>query len=59
MKGRLEVFEGRDGLWYFRVQAANGKIVAQSEGYTRRRNCVKGLEVLKNFDFSQAIIFIE
>lgn len=33
-----QVFQGRDGQWYFRIKSANGKIIAQSEGYTRERS---------------------
>lgn len=37
---RIELFSRRNMLgvkrWYFRIRAANGKIVAQSEAYTRR-----------------------
>ena len=33
---KIEIFEGKKGLFYFRVKAGNGEIIAQSEGYTRR-----------------------
>lgn len=36
-----QVFQGRDGQWYFRIKSANGKIIAQSEGYTRERRAHK------------------
>jgi uncharacterized protein YegP (UPF0339 family) len=29
----IELFEGNDGAWFWRAKAANGEIVAQSEGY--------------------------
>lgn len=32
----IEVFEGIDGKWYFHGKAKNGKIVADSQGYTRK-----------------------
>lgn len=35
------------GLWYFQVTAANGKIVAQSEGYNNREDCLKTMNSLK------------
>ncbi len=31
--GKIEVYKRADGQWGFRVIAANGEIVAQSEGY--------------------------
>lgn len=37
---RIELFSRRNMLgakrWYFRIRAANGQIVAQSEAYTRK-----------------------
>lgn len=35
---KFVVFEGKDGLYYWHLKAGNGKIIAQSEGYTDRRN---------------------
>jgi uncharacterized protein YegP (UPF0339 family) len=32
----IEVFEGADGRFYWRMKAANHEVVAQSEAYTRR-----------------------
>lgn len=32
----IEVFEGADGRFYWRLKAANHEIIAQSQGYTRR-----------------------
>jgi uncharacterized protein YegP (UPF0339 family) len=42
-----EPFQGRDGQWYFHLRAANGEIVAQSEGYTRRADAYRGVEAAK------------
>lgn len=33
--------------WYFRVRANNGEIVAQSEGYSRRIDCVETAHALR------------
>lgn len=41
-----KVFEGKDGQWYFNVQAANGQIVAQSEGYVSKGNAERGYHAL-------------
>jgi uncharacterized protein YegP (UPF0339 family) len=38
---RIEVFPAADG-WRFRVRAANGRITAQSEGYTRYWSALRG-----------------
>lgn len=42
MKPRFEIFPGKDGKWYFRLRAGNGKIVCQSQGYGTKRHCVDG-----------------
>ena len=47
MKPKFEVFGGKDGYCYFHLRAANGKIVCQSEGYTRERNALKGIAAIK------------
>lgn len=46
MHPRFEVFEGKDGQFYFRLKARNGKIICQSEGYTRRVNVLKGIDAI-------------
>ena len=42
----VELYQGADKAWYFRIKAANGLIVAQSEGYKDKRNAVKGIEAV-------------
>lgn len=41
---RIELFPRRNVLgkkrWYFRIRAENGKIVAQSEAYSRRADAL-------------------
>ncbi len=58
MPGKFEVFEGEDDQWYFNLKAPNGKIVAQSEGYSRKRNALKGIASIKKFA-PEAIIEID
>jgi uncharacterized protein YegP (UPF0339 family) len=38
----------RGPLWYFRVVARNGETVAQSEGYSRRLDCMNTAHLLKD-----------
>lgn len=33
--------------WYFRVVAANGKVLAHSEAYTRKRYAVEAVAIIK------------
>ena len=39
---RFEIFKGKDGKWYFRLKARNGKVVASGEGYSSKSNCRRG-----------------
>jgi uncharacterized protein YegP (UPF0339 family) len=41
-----EVFEGKKGQHYFHVKAANGQIVAASEGYANKSNAERGYRAL-------------
>lgn len=46
----IEIFSRRGLLgrrWYFRVRASNGKVVAQSEAYSRRIDAVATVQSLK------------
>ena len=45
---RIEIFKDVKGGFRFRVIAANDKIVAQSEGYTTKAMCKKGIVALIN-----------
>ena len=40
-------FKGDDGQWYFHLQAANGEVVSQSEGYDSRDGAIEGIEAAK------------
>ena len=41
-----DVFKGKDDQWYWHLQAANGEIVAQSEGYGSEAAAERGLEAM-------------
>jgi uncharacterized protein YegP (UPF0339 family) len=43
MKGKFEIFRDRKKQWRFRLVASNGKTICQSEGYTRKANCLAGI----------------
>lgn len=40
---KFQVFPGADGLFYWRLRAGNGEIVAHSEGYFSRDNARRGV----------------
>lgn len=45
---KTEVFKGEfTAEWYFRVKAANGEILCQSEGYTTKVDAERGLRALR------------
>ena len=45
---KFEYFKATNGNWYWRLKAANGEIVAQSEGYTTKQSCLHGISVVKS-----------
>jgi len=43
----------RDNQWYFILVAKNGETIAQSEGYTRKENALKGIKAVKRCLFAK------
>jgi len=41
--GKYEIYQDTAGEWRFRLKAENGKVIAVSEGYTRKESCYKGI----------------
>lgn len=37
--------------YYFRIVASNGRILCHSENYTRKVNCIKGINAMNNILF--------
>lgn len=42
--------------WFFHYRAGNGEIVAPSEGYLRKRDCLHAINVLKATDADTPIV---
>lgn len=42
----IEIFQGENKEWYFRVKGKNGEIVATSEGYDSKGNAKRGINSL-------------
>ena len=42
-QGKIVIYGDKAGEWRFRFVAANGKIVAVSEGYKTKSSCLKGI----------------
>ncbi|MBQ3964048.1 MAG: YegP family protein [Firmicutes bacterium] len=55
---KFEIYTDKAGEFRFRLKAANGQIIASSEGYTKMASCKNGIEsVIKNAD--SPIVFAE
>ena len=49
MVEKFEYWESKkDSLWYFHLKAENGEVIAQSQGYTTKDNCISGIQSIKN-----------
>ena len=44
---KFEWFKDKAGKFRFRLLAANGEIIAASEGYSSKEACVNGIESVK------------
>jgi uncharacterized protein YegP (UPF0339 family) len=44
---KIVLFRDKRGQWRFRAVARNHKIIAQSEGYTRKANALKAVRLLR------------
>jgi hypothetical protein len=48
MTERFEFWQSEnDKQWYFHLRAPNGEIVAQSQGYVSKDNCINGIKAVK------------
>lgn len=44
---KYEVYTDKAGEYRFRLKAKNGEVIAASEGYTTKANCLNGIESVK------------
>ncbi len=47
MASKFEIYTDKKGEFRFRLKAANGEIIAVSEGYTSKSSCLNGIESVK------------
>lgn len=47
MKSIVVFLSPKDRQWYFHLVGRNGRILAQSEGYKRKRSAVKTAHLIK------------
>lgn len=52
----FEIFKGINGQFYFRIKAANGEKVAQSEGYTQKQSALNTVNLIKREAGSAQVI---
>jgi uncharacterized protein YegP (UPF0339 family) len=46
---KFEIFKSKaNHQWYFRLVASNGRIIAQSEGYHNREDCIDTITSIRN-----------
>ncbi|MDR2122297.1 MAG: YegP family protein [Flavobacteriaceae bacterium] len=43
----FEIFKDKEGIFYFRLKEKNGQTVLESDGYTQKTNCQKGISSVK------------
>jgi uncharacterized protein YegP (UPF0339 family) len=42
---KIRYWKAYNKQWWFHVVAANGEIIAQSEGYKNKRDCIKTIKL--------------
>lgn len=55
-KGKFKIFTGKDGQFYFHLEAGNGKILLHSEGYTEKHNAVNAIKLFKEWKLDASIL---
>ena len=55
-KAKFEVWKSMNGDWYFHLVAPNGKLIADSEGYSRKSNALKGIKAVKAYALNAKIV---
>ncbi|EMJ85311.1 YegP family protein [Leptospira meyeri] len=48
MSAKFEIYKDKAGEFRFRLKAANGEIIASSEGYSSKQACENGINSVKN-----------
>jgi hypothetical protein len=48
----------KDKQWYFHLLAPNGEVIAQSQGYSSKDNCINGINSVKKYA-PTALVFEE
>jgi len=54
--GKFEIFEGKDGQFYFHLKAENGEIIAASQAYTTKQSAEHGIAAIKHIAATAQVI---
>jgi uncharacterized protein YegP (UPF0339 family) len=57
--GRFEIFVDKAGGYRFHLKAANGEVIAASQGYSSKGACLKGIESVRTNAAAAEIVEIE
>ena len=55
---KYEYYQSPCGDWYWHLKAANGKIVASGEGYTRKRDVLSGIKAHRRAAKTERVVEI-
>jgi uncharacterized protein len=50
---KFVVYRDSSDMFRFRLEAANGELIAQGEGYESKEGCLKGIEVVRDSPWAQ------
>ncbi len=59
MPYKFEIFKDKKDEFRFRMVAPNGQIIANSEGYTRKENCLDTIESIRRNAADAEIVDVE
>lgn len=56
---KFEVYKDKSGEFRFRLKAANGQVIATSEGYKTKASCMNGIDSVKKNAPSAEIVELD
>jgi uncharacterized protein YegP (UPF0339 family) len=56
---RFEAFKGKNGDWYVRLRARNGRILVVSEGYTGRKEAIRASATIRTTAIDAVILEVK
>ncbi|UCR90181.1 YegP family protein [Mycetocola spongiae] len=59
MSGKFELYTDKAGEYRFRLKAANGEVIAVSEGYKAKASALNGIESVRKNAADSPVVEIE